>query len=135
VPDEWVVQDLNEFLRGWGGYFRYGNSARAFDAISQYALERLAAFVGKRHQRSRRWGMRKVTCASPDNLGLITLCGTVIAPRPFGPGGQRPIADGEERRRAVCGKTACTVRRGGAGNGARATAPAPHPTYTQLVRR
>lgn len=28
----------------------------------------------------------------------------------------------------MCGKTACTVRRGGAGNGAQATAPAPHPT-------
>ena len=85
LPDEWVVQELNQFLRGWGGYFQYGNSARVFDAISQYALERFAAFVGKRHQRSRRWGMRKVTCASPDNLGLITLCGTVIAPRPFRP--------------------------------------------------
>ncbi len=85
LPNEWVVQDLNQFLRGWGGYFRYGNSARVFDAISQYALERFAAFVGKRHKRSRRWGMRKVTCASPNNLGLITLCGTVVAPRPFRP--------------------------------------------------
>jgi group II intron reverse transcriptase/maturase len=94
LPDEWVVQDLNQFLRGWGGYFRYGNSARVFDAISQYALERFAAFVGKRHKRSRRWGMRKVTCASPDNLGLITLCGTVIAPRPF-----RPWKATAERRR------------------------------------
>jgi hypothetical protein len=94
LPEEWVVQDLNQFLRGWGGYFRYGNSARVFDAISQYALERFAAFVGKRHKRSRRWGMRKVTCASPDNLGLITLCGTVIAPRPF-----RPWKATAERRR------------------------------------
>ena len=94
VPDEWVVQELNQFLRGWGGHFRYGNSARVFDAISQYALQRLAAFVGKRHQRSRRWGMRKVTCASPDNLGLISLCGTVIAPRPF-----RPWKATAERRR------------------------------------
>ena len=42
-----------------------------FDTISQYALERLPAFAGKRHQRNRRWGMSKVTCASPDNLGLI----------------------------------------------------------------
>jgi len=83
VPVEHVVQDMNLFLRGWSGYFRYGNSARIFDAISQYALERLAGFVGKRHRRSRRWGMRLVTCASPDNLGLITLCGTVRAPRPF----------------------------------------------------
>ena len=64
---------------------RYGNSARHFDAISQYALERLAGFVAKRHKRSRIWGMRLVTCGSPDNLGLITLCGTVIAPRPFRP--------------------------------------------------
>jgi group II intron reverse transcriptase/maturase len=93
-PDEWVVQELNQFLRGWGGYFRYGNSARHFDAISQYALERLAGFVAKRHKRSRIWGMRLVTCGSPDNLGLITLCGTVIAPRPF-----RPWRAPAERRR------------------------------------
>ncbi|MGH3970597.1 MAG: group II intron reverse transcriptase/maturase [Mycobacterium sp.] len=85
LPDEWVVQELNQFLRGWGGYFQHGNSAEVFDAISYYALQRLAAFVGKRHQRSRRWGMRKVTCASPHNLGLISLYGTVVAPRPFRP--------------------------------------------------
>jgi group II intron reverse transcriptase/maturase len=85
MADEWIVEELNWFLRGWGGYFRYGNSARIFDAISQYALERLAGFVAKRHKRSRIWGMRLVTCGSPDNFGLITLCGTVIAPRPFRP--------------------------------------------------
>jgi len=85
MADEWIVEELNQFLRGWGGYFRYGNSARIFDAISQYALERLAGFVAKRHKRSRIWGMRLVTCGSPDNFGLITLCGTVIAPRPFRP--------------------------------------------------
>ena len=94
LPDEWVVQELNQFLRGWGGYFRYGNSARMFDAISQYALERLAGFVAKRRKRSRIWGMRLVTCGSPDNFGLITLCGTVIAPRPF-----RPWRAPAERRR------------------------------------
>ncbi len=131
MAEEWIVEELNWFLRGWGGYFRYGNSARTFDAISQYALERLAGFAGKRHKRSARWGMRLVTCGSPDNFGLITLCGTVIAPR-SGPGEHRPNAGGEERRRAVCGKTACTVRRGGAGNGASATAPVPHPTVSDF---
>jgi hypothetical protein len=40
------------------------------------------------------WGMRLVTCGSPDNFGLITLCGTVIAPRPF-----RPWRAPAERRR------------------------------------
>ena len=94
MADEWIVEELNWFLRGWGGYFRYGNSARTFDAISQYALERLAWFAGNRHKRSVRWGMRLVTCASPDNFGLITLCGTVIAPRPF-----RPWRAPAERRR------------------------------------
>ena len=44
--NEWIVRELNQFLRGWGRYFRYGNSARIFDAISQYAPERLAGFVG-----------------------------------------------------------------------------------------
>ena len=98
MPIEQIVQELNWFLRGWGGYFRYGNSARIFDAISQYALERLAGFVGKRHKRSRRWGMRLVTCGTPDNFGLITLCGTVRAPRPFRAWRARPNAGGEERR-------------------------------------
>jgi RNA-directed DNA polymerase len=35
------VQDLNRFLRGWTGYFRYGNSAQFFDKISLYAGSRL----------------------------------------------------------------------------------------------
>ncbi len=28
LPVEDIVQDLNRFLAGWAGYFRYGNSAR-----------------------------------------------------------------------------------------------------------
>ena len=28
VADEQIVEELNLFLRGWAGYFRYGNSAR-----------------------------------------------------------------------------------------------------------
>ena len=49
----------------------------------------------------------------------------------IGPGRQRPNADGEERRRAVCGRTACTVRRGGAGNGASGhrASPSPYPLW------
>ena len=27
VPVEEIVGNLNRFLRGWAGYFRYGNSA------------------------------------------------------------------------------------------------------------
>jgi hypothetical protein len=30
VDVEHIVGDLNRFLRGWAGYFRYGSSARMF---------------------------------------------------------------------------------------------------------
>ena len=54
VPVEDIVQDVNRFLRGWSGYFRYGNSARQLNKINHYAMDRLARFVGKRHKRG--WG-------------------------------------------------------------------------------
>jgi RNA-directed DNA polymerase len=80
--DEMIVQDLNRYLRGWAGYFRYGNSARHFNLIEHHAHNRLALFVAKRHQRSRACGWRVVTYSSPKRLGLISLSGTVVAPRP-----------------------------------------------------
>jgi group II intron reverse transcriptase/maturase len=33
VPVEQVVREVNTFIRGWVGYFRYGNSTRVFDKI------------------------------------------------------------------------------------------------------
>jgi RNA-directed DNA polymerase len=85
VPVEEVVQDLNRFLRGWSGYFRYGNSARQFDKIDRYALDRLARFVAKRHKRNRGYGLKVVHYQSPNRLGLISLDGTIVAPRPNRP--------------------------------------------------
>jgi RNA-directed DNA polymerase len=82
LPVEDVVQDLNRFLRGWAGYFRYGNSARHFNLIEHHAHNRLALFVAKRHQRTRAYGWRVVTYSSPNRLGLVSLSGTVVAPRP-----------------------------------------------------
>jgi group II intron reverse transcriptase/maturase len=80
-----VVQDVNRFLRGWAGYFRYGNSARQFNKTSHYALDRLARFVAKRHKRSRGYGWKAVAYQSPNRLGLINLNGTIVAPRPNRP--------------------------------------------------
>src|SRR5919201_1588462 len=85
VPVDDVVQDVNRFLRGWAGYFRYGNSARQFNKINLYALNRLARFVAKRHKRSWRYGWKAVAYQSPDRLGLINLNGTIVAPRPNRP--------------------------------------------------
>ena len=44
-----VVEDLNPVLRGWGAYFRYGNSARKFTVIDSYVHERLAKLASVKH--------------------------------------------------------------------------------------
>jgi hypothetical protein len=44
-------------LRGWAGYFRYGNPARQFDQITRHAFERLAIFVAKRHGSPAAWAL------------------------------------------------------------------------------
>lgn len=80
-PVEQVVREVNAFLRGFAGYFRYGNSAIKLAQINRYAAERLALFVGKRHKRGRRHGWRRIV-ASPTRMGLISLSGTTVAPRP-----------------------------------------------------
>ena len=98
LPVEWIVQDINQVLRGWAGYFRYGNSAHRFHMIRQYALMRLTLIVAKRHHRSRAYGMSVVAFQSPDQLGLIRLDGTVVAPRPGRAWRGKPNA-GDERRR------------------------------------
>jgi group II intron reverse transcriptase/maturase len=98
LPVEVIVQDVNRFLRGWAGYFRYGNSARHFDKIRGYALMRLALVIAKRHHRSRAYGWSVVFYQSPNQLGLIKLDGTVAAPRPFRAWRVNPNAGGERRR-------------------------------------
>jgi group II intron reverse transcriptase/maturase len=97
-PVEEVVQDLNRFLRGWTGYFRYGHSARHFDRIGHYAIRRLALFVAKRHKRARGYGMTLVAYHSPNRMGLIPLHGIVVSPRPNRPWRARPNAGGKGRR-------------------------------------
>ena len=81
APVEQVVQEMNLFLRGWAGYFRYGNSAHTFDKIRSYAVMRLALFLAKRHQRGSAWGFAQVY-RSRDTFGLVSLNGIVVAPRP-----------------------------------------------------
>jgi group II intron reverse transcriptase/maturase len=84
VPVEDNVKELNGFLRGWAGYFRYGNSARVLGQIRNYALRRVALLLSKTGKRRRAWdwGMRQVL-RSPEHLGLIRLDGAVVSPRPF----------------------------------------------------
>jgi RNA-directed DNA polymerase len=76
---EWIVEDINRFLRGWAAYFQYGNSARHFDKIMGYARMRLAGVIAKRHRRSPAFGWSVIAFQSPNDLGIINLDGAAPA--------------------------------------------------------
>jgi RNA-directed DNA polymerase len=74
----WIVGNLNRILRGWGAYFRYGNSARKFADIDSYVHERLAIFASIKHglRYHRNW-TRRFTWAWLRGLGVYRLSGGV----------------------------------------------------------
>jgi group II intron reverse transcriptase/maturase len=49
VSWEQIVENLNPVLRGWGAYFRYGNSAQKFDTIDAYVNQRMAMLASTKH--------------------------------------------------------------------------------------
>ena len=44
-----IIGTLNQTLRGWGNYFRWGNSARKFTTIDGYVHMRLAMLASAKH--------------------------------------------------------------------------------------
>ena len=98
LSPEVVVGDINMFLRGWAGYFRYGNSHPHFGKIGRYVQTRLAYFISKRHRRSRHFGWFVLLEAKPPMFGLVKLSGLVVEPRAGKPWRERPNAGGERRR-------------------------------------
>jgi RNA-directed DNA polymerase len=65
LPVEVIVQDINVFLRGWTGYFKYGHSAERFSKIRQYVRMRIALWLSKRHRRSRHFGAGRYCTSRP----------------------------------------------------------------------
>ena len=72
-----VVEYLNPVLRGWGNYFRAGNSARQFSRIDSYVHERLAILASVKHGRTGRNWTTRYNGAWFRRLGVYTLTGTV----------------------------------------------------------
>ena len=85
------------FLRGWAGYFRYGNSTVQFDTIIRHAERRLQLWIAASHQQPWRYG-RQQFAARWYRYGLIGLDGTMAAPRPDRSWRQGANAGGEEHR-------------------------------------
>ena len=71
-----VVGELNAVLRGWGAYFRVGNSSRQFAQVDSYVHERLGLLLSKRAGRHGR-GWRRHPLAFFRALGVYELAGTV----------------------------------------------------------
>ena len=118
LAPEWIVEDLNRFLGGWAAFFRFGNSAARFGKIRSYARMRLALFLAKRNRRSREFGWSVVAFQSPDQLGLVTLSGIVVDPRPFRDWreGRMPAVNGVGE--PCAGEPHARFDAAGAGNGA-----------------
>jgi len=77
LPLEWAVEDLNRVLRGWGNYFRYGNSGQKFSHIDSYVNERLAILASAKHGLQGRNWVTRFTYEWVNQLGVYRLTGTV----------------------------------------------------------
>jgi RNA-directed DNA polymerase len=51
VPAQWMVERVNDFLRGWSAYFRHGYAGRAFRKIDWHAQRCLKRHLKRRSQR------------------------------------------------------------------------------------
>ncbi len=72
-----VVVDLNPVLRGWGTYFRYGNSNRKFAAIDSYVHWRLSKLARVKHATRSRLTVSRFNYRWLSDLGMYRLTGTV----------------------------------------------------------
>ena len=77
LPIDTAVQRINPVLRGWGNYFRVGNSAQKFAQIDSYVHERLAILACNKHQLSGRKWVSRFDSAWLGRLGVHTLHGRI----------------------------------------------------------
>lgn len=72
-----VVADLNPVLRGWGAYFRYGNSNRKFAAIDSYVHWRLSKLASVKYATRGRLRTTRFNHDWATGLGIHRLTGSV----------------------------------------------------------
>jgi group II intron reverse transcriptase/maturase len=72
-----VVADLNPVLRGWGAYFRYGNSNRKFAAIDSYLHLRMSKLASVKYATRGRLRVSRFNYDWLTGLGPYRLTGSV----------------------------------------------------------
>jgi RNA-directed DNA polymerase len=77
LPLEETVEHVNHVVRGWGNYFRYGNSGRKFSLIDSYVHERLAILASTKHGLTGRNWVTRFNNEWCTQLGVYRLTGTV----------------------------------------------------------
>jgi len=77
IPLSTVVERINPVLRGWGNYFRHGNSAKKFAQIDSYVHERLAILACNKHQLSGRQWLDRYNGVWLKRLGVHALHGKI----------------------------------------------------------
>ena len=77
LPLEDTVENVNHAVRGWGNYFRYGNSAEKFSQIDSYAHERLAILASTKHGLTGRNWVTRFNHEWCTTIGVYRLTGTV----------------------------------------------------------
>ena len=77
LPLEYAVENVNHVVRGWGNYFRYGNSGRKFALIDSYLHERLAKLASAKHGLTGRNWVTRFNYEWATQLGVYRLTGTV----------------------------------------------------------
>jgi RNA-directed DNA polymerase len=79
---EWVIEDLNPILRGWGNYFRTGNADKKFTQIDRYVVWRLKRLLIKKRGRNLHAGVADQWTEDWFNQrGLYRLRGTIRYPK------------------------------------------------------
>jgi group II intron reverse transcriptase/maturase len=72
-----VVADLNPVLRGWGAYFRYGNSSAKFTAIDSYVHNRMSKLASVKYATRGRLRASRFNYDWLTGLGIYRLTGSV----------------------------------------------------------
>ncbi len=54
LPKEVVIKKLNEVVRGWAGYFYYGNCSRDLSALKGFLDERVRIYLRRKHSKKSR---------------------------------------------------------------------------------
>jgi RNA-directed DNA polymerase len=73
VPIHEMIDDINRWSRGWGGYFRHGYPRKCFRELNRFTLLRSARHLRRRSQRAYRTPAGESSYAHLQRLGLRLL--------------------------------------------------------------